>query len=384
MSEESGAVATQVQEYKSPRLEVVVLTHPECLIEFRIKATQELIKQAHTLATKEVGKEVMLPGFRKGKSPDEMVVKRYPKEIEGRTPQKLADLAFAEASQMAKIPLLNNNAKVTYDLKHFSTEKAEFTFSFETEPKVPQIDPTLFERKEVPRAEVGDKQIDEAIRQSQFFFAEWRPIDRPIQEKDMVIIDLDTVDGETVTRVFTEIRFEVSKERMADWMHQLVIGAKVGDQLEGESKPDEDATEEEKAQFTPKKVIIKIHKVEEAHLPEIDDAFAKKLGANDVAHMRMLISNMLNGQADAGVRAELRNQVAQFFSEKYLFDLPRSLVQIESDHRKQEMMSNSSFKRNFGKMTPEEKTAFEEKLKKESADSVRLFYLSRHLIQQEK
>lgn len=310
-----------------------------------------------------------------------MILKKFPKDVEKQLHKSIADAAFLEAQKIAKVPLLNNNSPISFDLKKQSEEGAELIFAFETEPKIPSVDPQLFTAKEVKRAEVGEKQIEEAIRQMMFFYAQWKSVsERPIQVGDYIMIDLDTVDGETTQRVFNNIRFEVSPARMANWMKQLVIGAKAGDVLEGISEADADASEEELKEFKPKKIRLHILKVEEAVLPELNDEFAKKVGAPDVAQMRQSITDLLNKQADEKAQTELREQVNEFLIEKYAFDLPQSLIDTEKKHRQTQIMREPKFKANWNKMSQEERKNWEQKIEEESASAVRIFYISRQIV----
>lgn len=347
-----------------------------------VKAPPEMVEKARKNAMRSVGKEVSLPGFRKGKAPEEMILKKFPADVEKRLHKELADLAFVAAQKQTKTPILNNNSPVSFDLKKMTeTEGAELLFSFETEPKVPDIDSSKFEKKPVTRPEVGEKQIEEAVRQMRFFYAQWKAVqDRPIQDGDYIMIDLDTVEGEEIQRVFHHIRFEVTKEKMANWMKKLVEGAKAGDVLDGLSEPDSDASEEEKQEFKPKNVRITILKVEEATLPELNDEFAKKVGASDIDHMRKSITDLLNKQADDKVQSELREQVNDFLIENYSVELPQSLIDTEKKHRFSQMMLEPKFKASWSKMSQEERKALEEKVTLEASQAVSLFYLSRHIV----
>ncbi len=363
---------------------VLVYEKPACRIELNVRASANIVQQARKQAVKSVAKEISLPGFRKGKAPEEMILKKFPNDVERQLHKAIADTAFIEAQKLAKIPVLNNNSPISFDMRKQSSEGAEMVFSFETEPKIPAVDPKLFEPKPVNRAEVGEKQIEEAIRQMMFFYAQWKVIERPIQEGDYIMIDLDTIDGETVQKVFHHIRFEVSTEKMANWMKRLVIGAKGGDILEGMSEPDDTATDAEKQEFKPKKVRVTILKVEEAELPALDDEFAKKVGASDVAHMRQSIADLLNKQADDKAQSDLREQVNDFLIARYAFDLPQSLIETEKKHRHSQMMHDPKFKANWNKMSQEERKNLEDRLTEESAAAVRLFYLSRQIVQDAK
>lgn len=356
-----------------------------CKIELDVKTSPKIVATARKNATKSVSKEVTLPGFRKGKAPDELILKKFQGEVERKLHKELADLAFVAAQKIVKVPVLNNNAPISFDMKKMGNEGAELLFTFETEPNIPIVDTAGFVPKEVERPEVGEKQIEEAIRQMRFFYAQWKAVtDRTIQDGDYIMIDLDTVEGETVQRVFHHIRFEVSKERMANWMKKLVEGAKAGDVLDGVSEVDETGTEEEKAEFKPKNVRITILKVEEAELPELNDEFAKKVGATDTVHMRQSITDLLNRQADEKVQNELREQANDFLIENYMFELPQSLVDTERKHRLKQLMQEASFKTKWDKMSQDERKNLEEKLSIEAAQAVRLFYLSRNVVQKEK
>lgn len=381
----SQSTASSQQEFSNSQVHVIVHRKKDCRIELEVKASAQIVQQAKKAAIKMVNKEVSLPGFRKGKAPDEMILKKFPNDVERNIHKAIADEAFIETQKLARIPVLNNNSPISFDLKNKTEESADLSFSFETEPQIPTIDPKLFIPKPVTRAEVGEKQIEEAIHQMRFFYAQWKPVtDRPIQEGDYILIDLDTIEGEEVQRVFHHIRFEVSGQRMANWMKKLVLGANAGDVLEGISEADETASEEEKKEFKPKKVRVTILKAEEATLPVLDEEFAKKVGAADVAHMRQSITDLLNKQADEKVHSEMREQVNDFLVEQYMFDLPASLIESEKKHRLTQLQQDPKHKAQWAKLSAEERKKLEEKVAEEAAQAVRLFYLSRGMVQEAK
>jgi trigger factor len=357
--------------------DVTVAIHrkPACRIELEVKASPILVAAARKEAIKRVGKEVVFPGFRKGKAPEEIILKKYADAVEQEWHKAIADLAFMAAQKKERVPLLSNT-KISFDLKNHSLiQGAEISFTFETEPTVPSVDTKLFEAKPIAATPVGDKEIDEAIRQTRFFFAQWNPLkDRGIQNGDYIMIDLDTLE-DTPTKVFDHIRFEVSDERMAPWMKNLVIGAKAGDVLEGMTQPDANASEEEQKEFPPKKVRLTIHKAEEATLPAVDDEFAQKMGAGSVDAMRDSIRTILQQNVDDKEKTVLREQVNDFLTSTYRFEVPLSLIAAEETHRKQQANQR------LDKLSPEEKKKAEKELYDQSEEAIRLFYLTRKLVQ---
>lgn len=376
--------AAPSKEVSVDEVEVNVQRKPACRIELEVKASPTLVLAARKEAIKKVGKEVSFPGFRKGKAPEAMILKQHPGTVESEWHKSIANAAFAAAQSKAKVSVLNNGIPVTFDLKKHSLEDgAELVFSFETDPVLPSIDPTLFQPNFPKKAEVGEKEIEEAIRQMRYFYAEWKQVEsRGIQQGDTIQIDLETFDGETPQKVFDQVRFEVSEERMAQWMKNLVLGAKAGDVLEGMSEADVSATEEEKKEFTPKKVRLTIHRAEEATLPELNDEFAKKVGSESCEQLRESVQSILEKNAQDKVQSQLREQVNEFLIREYAFELPLSLIDTERNHRKEQLLRDPHQAAQHEKLSEEEKNQFNEKLYEESSQAVRLFYLSRHVVKE--
>jgi trigger factor len=373
------------EEFTSDELRVIVQRKPLCQIEFQVHVFKKLVDASKAEALKSVSKEAQISGFRKGKAPEALILKQYGGNIEKQFHKILGDQAFVEAQKMAKIAVLNQTSKIGFEVQKVSDDTADLLFSFETEPVVPELHLNRFSVKPVEMKKVGDVELEEAIRQMSFFYAQWRDVeDRPVKEGDFIIIDLDTVEGETVRRVFDQIRFEVVPSRMANWMRKLVLNAKIGDVLEGLSEPDADATDEEKREFQPKTVRLYVRKVEEPLLPEINDEFAKKVGAPDVAGMHDLVKGILVSQVENQAKEETREQVNRFLVSQYVFELPRSLLEAEYQHRFSEAQKNHEFRRDYSRMSDAEKKKVQQQIFNESEKSLRLFYLTKQVVQNEK
>ena len=186
---------------------------------------------AHKKAVKAVAKEVSLPGFRKGKAPEQLIMKNFAKEVDKEWQSKtLPDLAFQECQKLAKIPVLHRDGKVTYNMKSHSPSGALLVSRFETEPKSPLSTLNRCSLKQVKRPDVNEDKINETIRQVQLFFANWHNVqDRPVQEGDFVLLDVDVIEETPSTPLFSSTRFEVTEKSMAKWMYELVIGKNAGD-----------------------------------------------------------------------------------------------------------------------------------------------------------
>lgn len=250
---------------------------------------------------------------------------------------------------------------------------------YETEPKVPQINPQEISLKKIERPAVNEDKVKETVRQLQFFFAEWKKLDRPIQEGDFVILDVDVVEVDPPYKLFSGVRFEVNDRAMAKWMKDLVLGHLCGETLEGVSTPDTDASDQDKIELTPKKVRIVIKDVEEATLLELNDFFAQRLGASSVDELYKNVEQILHQKADGHVQEKLREEVCELLLTKYPFDIPTSVVDREVRFRLQQLMHDTEYQEHWNNMTSEAKKRAVHSIAEQSEKAVRMFYLCRKI-----
>ncbi|MFS8564546.1 MAG: hypothetical protein LVR00_09735 [Rhabdochlamydiaceae bacterium] len=324
---------------------------------------------------------MVLPGFRKGKAPEEFVLSKYSKEVDEQWKKSVADLAFKESAQLTQVPILQPEPKISFDVKQCSLKGAELVLSFETEPTVPAINPQDVVLKSVERPVVNPDKVNETIRQVQLFFAEWKKLEEePVQEGHFVLLDVDVIETEPPVRLFSGVRFEVKDRSMAKWMKDLILGHKAGEVLEGISIPDEDASPREKEELTEKKVRITIKDVQEAKVPELTDAFAKSVGSFSVEEMYKSVEKLLTKKADDHVKEKMREQVSEVLMTKYAFEIPFSLIDRETRFRVNQLLQDTEFQNYWKSMTPEFQKRTVQSIAEQSGKAVRMFYLCRKIL----
>lgn len=369
----------QVQELSNNLVRFSVNKKPACRVEFEVHATKELTTNAKGKALKAIAKEVSLPGFRKGKAPEALILKNFPKDFDKKWQEEIANIAFQECEKMAHVPMLSRDARVSFQMKSHSESGAELVLSFETEPSIPSVDPKTFEAQHVERPAVDAEKISETIRQVRFFFAEWKKVDgRPVQEGDFVILDVDVIENEPSKALFSDTRFEVSSKYMAQWMKELVLGKNLHEQVEGISKPDADAKDKE--EFKEQKVRITVKAIESAVLPEMTEDFLKKLGVGSEVELNEAIEKLLNKQADEHVKEKMQEQVNNYLLEKYPFDLPATLIEKEAQFRMRQLGQDPSFQKYWQGQSNEEKKKTLDSIYQQSEKAVRMFYMCRKII----
>jgi trigger factor len=345
-----------------------------------VEALHPLVKTAYKNGVKAVSKEVSLPGFRKGRVPDAMVIKNFKSEIDKAWQQEIATLGFQACQKLSTFRPLQADTKVQFNMKSHSENGALLTLSFEIQPTIPDVDPKTLQLKAVRRPEVNAEKIAETIRQIQLFFATWTKIDdRPVQEGDFVLIDVDIIEEEPPTPLFADTRFEVTEQSMAKWMYGLVLGKTLGEICEGVSVPDESASQEDKETLMPKKVRLAIKSIDTALIPTLDDALLKMLGVSSYEELEAKVTVLLNKQADEHVKEGLRSQVNDLLLSIYPFELPVTLITEETRFRFKQLAQDPDFQNYWNNLSQDERTKLFTLIHTQAEKAVRLFYLCQHI-----
>lgn len=367
---------TEEKQLANDLIEMTIRHKPYCLVEFTVKAGAPFVQKIHDQAVKAVAKETTLPGFRKGKAPDELIRKNFVAAIEKKWSQSLGEEVFRECEKLANIPPLPET-RIHFNMKNHSLESgAEMSFQFESEPEIPSIDFGHLKLQPEEKEVLDQTKIDEIIHKIRLFFAKWQPVtDRSVQIGDFIIVDLDTIEEEPPSKVFSNTRLEVSGSTMAQWMRNIVIGMQSGESKEGVSEPDDDASEEDKQHFKPKKVKVSLKSIEEPTLPPVDDEFAKKMGAESAQVMKDRLNILLSRRFDEEQRIKYRNQLTELLLGTYFFDVPGSILRNELEHRFKNLYQNPSFRKHYEALNEDGKKTEVDKLKIQAEEALRLFYL---------
>ena len=371
-----------LQEFKSETVTFTIEQKGECIARCQAFSSPDLVKKAQKEAIQRVSKEVVLPGFRKGKAPAQLIVKKFPKAVEEKWQTVLADHTFRACQKVTDIPILNHETKINFHVEKCSIDGgAQITYTFETEPVVPEIHLDQLTLQEVKRATIDEAQIEKTLVDIQSYFIEWTQGGGSIvQEGDFVVIQLDVIDNDPPETVFSNARFEVKKEKMAGWMYEMLIGMDIQSTREGISQPNPEASSTEKEEMPPKKVRITLKKIEVPHYPPIDDALAQKVGVKDVQTLKENLTHLLNKQADEAVQNEYRNQITTYLLETYPFDLPKTLRQNETATRFNQLKESPPLYQHFLNQNEKEKREILTQIESQGEKALRLFYICRDIL----
>ncbi|MEM1283508.1 MAG: trigger factor, partial [Chlamydiota bacterium] len=226
-------MSTKTTEHKNDHYTVQVDKEPGCQITFTITVSPEATKKEHVTALKGVNKQVSLPGFRKGRAPNELIMKHYAQHVEKEWKEALLHKAFQEAMKLTDVVPFTRESVKNADIKDCSLDEgAKVTVKFEAMPDVPEIDVATLNIETVEAEPVTEKKIEQIIEDIRYQFAEWENVeDRPVKEGDFVDVDIENLDDEG-TFICQDTRLEVVKGKMGTWLIDLLIGMKPSESAE--------------------------------------------------------------------------------------------------------------------------------------------------------
>jgi trigger factor len=309
----------------------------ETLSPTRVKLAIEVpfdeLKPSLQKAYREIGAQVQVPGFRRGKIPAAVIDQRV-----GR------GAVLNEAVQEA-IPQQILAAVREHDVKTLGRPEVEitefadnaplkFTAEVDVRPEITVPDLATISVT-VPAVEIGDEEIDEQIKGLRERFATLKTVDRPAAEGDYVQLDLNaTVDGEEVPGgSATNISHEVGSKQLLPGLDEVLVGLVAGAEATF-------TTELVGGDFAGREAEVKVvvRSVKDKQLPEIDDEFAQLASEFDTLEelrgdLRERLSRVKKVEQIYAARDEALKQLVEAAE----IPAPEGVVKDEVEGRKQAM-----------------------------------------------
>ncbi|EWY42107.1 trigger factor [Skermanella stibiiresistens SB22] len=329
--------------------------------EYKVVIPAQEIETKVNSRLQELGRTLRIPGFRPGKVPMPIVKQRYAQSVMG----EVLETAVTDSSQKAidergLRPALQPKIQVT------SFEEGgnlEYDMAVEL---LPDFEPVDFATIELERtvAEVDDKQVDETLERLSKSGRESQPVteDRPARNGDVLVIDFaGTVDGEAKPGMDAkDHQLELGTNSFVGTFEEQLVGAKPGDhRTVTVTFPDNYGSAELQGKEAVFEVDVK--EIREPAPVTIDDEFAKKFGAEDLAGLKQMIKDRI-GQDYAGIsRSKVKRTLLDKLAETHDFPVPAGMVDIEFEtiwNRLQEELKRGGDAEEAGKSEDDLRTEY--------------------------
>ena len=302
------------------------------VVALTIEITKAEFEAAKDKAFKKTGKNITVPGFRKGHAPRKMIEKLYG---EGVFFEEAFNIVYPEAMEMAvEKSGIKPVGRADVDLGD-PAEEGGLTIIAKV-PVEPEVELGEYKGIEVEKETVKVLAADvkaELNRMAQRN-ARTETVDRKAKKNDTVDIDFEGfVDGKPFEGGKAEHHaLTLGSGSFIPGFEDQLIGCKAGDEKDVVVTFPE---EYHAAELAGKEATFKckVHKVEETILPEIDDEFAK-----DVSDTCETLDD-LKKEITERLKTQRQEQVDQAFEEKLLdavianmkADIPQAMIESQLD-----------------------------------------------------
>ena len=313
-----GQVTTDTKDLGDSRVRVDVQVAPD-----------ELEREVGT-AARTIGRDLKIPGFRKGKVPPEVVMQRVGREavldeavrraLPGWYEQAVADAGIAAVGD----PEL--------DLPELPERGSPLQFTIEVAVR-PKAELGEYRGLEVGRREpeADAEEVDAEIERLREQAASLEDVDRAAGKGDFVVIDfVGSVDGEPFEG--GEARgylLELGSSALIEGFEEQLEGATSGEDREvrvtfpGDYRAEGLAGKE--AVFA-----TSVKEVKEKRLPEVDDELAEAGGFDTLDELRADIEEKIRAAREREIEAEFREAVVDAAADASRIDLSKDLVHAKA------------------------------------------------------
>ncbi len=285
---------------------------------------------------KDFSKQASLPGFRPGKAPKDMVLKRYEKEIEEEAKKKLMGDSYRDAIKEHKIEVVGYPD--VEEIQFGKGQALQFAATIETAPEfeVPEYRQLAAQRE---KRGVTEEDITKAINLLADRVSNFNTVEREVKDGDYVVMNYTgSSEGTPISEIapaakgLTEQKgfwVEVKPDSFIPGFAMQLVGAKAGDKRTvNVDFPAEFVTPE--LQGKKGTYEVEVVEVKEKVVPPVDDAFAKTYGAESVSALHEGVRSDLQNELNTKQSRSVRGQVVKNLLDQVKVELPESLVAQET------------------------------------------------------
>jgi len=294
-------------------------------VKLNVEVPFEELKPSIDEAYKTIATQVQVPGFRKGKVPQQLIDQRVGRGyvIETAVNDGLNGFYQSAVQETGIRPLSRPEVEIT-EVPDPATKDGQLTFSVELDIR-PEIELPDYKGIEVTvePVEASDEDVQKAMDELRGRFGTLTAVDRPAKDGDFLTIDLTaSVDGEEVDSA-QDLSYQIGSATMLEGMDEAVTGLSADEDAAFETKL---AGGEHAGADAQVKVIVKA--VKERELPEVNDEFAQLASEFDTAEeLRADLVKQASESKLMDQGVEARDKVLDKLVELVAVPVPASVVE---------------------------------------------------------
>ena len=289
------------------------------------KSIQEKMEQR----LEELKNEVSLKGFRPGKVPSDLIKKQFGKVIYGEVLDKVLKETSSKAILEKKIKIAG---QPRIDLKTFGEGKdLTYEIQVDTLPEINLKSPKSYKADEyeiIISKKIIDKKINEILSQHKEF--QFKKDNLTAQNGDQITFDyLIKVNNKEIENGKGKgIQLEIGKDLFIKGFDKELVGVKKNQKKIIKTILPKNFPNKE---FANKNAIFEcdIVNLKEPKKTELNEDFAKKMGAKNIKDLENLVKKQIEFQYKQALEAITKKQILDQLEKSHTVDLPKNLIENE-------------------------------------------------------
>lgn len=347
----------------------------------------------HEATTAEFSKMARLPGFRPGKAPAALVLKRYGKDIADEFKQKVISKAYRSGLDQSKLEVISLTDVDPGTIEAGTAATVSFTVDIRPSFALPEYTglPTQIQPTEATPEEVD--QIVEGLRAER---ADFKVAERPAQKGDYVKLAYEgAVDGKPILEIAPDKQIygkvpqtweeiEGQQEGLIPGLGKELSGLKTGDK--------KDVTITFPADFAAVPALagkaatyaVEIQEVRERVLPPLDETFFKDQQVDNLDGLKAKVAANLKLRKEHANKQAQRRQISEALAAKVEFAVPESMVEGETQNVLRQFIEENMRRGVPQEQFEKDKKELYENARKSAAARVKIQLLLARIADQEK
>jgi trigger factor len=291
-----------------------------------VSIPKDRIEKAVHQRLQQVSRTARLKGFRPGKAPLKVIQQQFGAQVRQEVMSDLIQATFAEAVNQQKfVPAVGPQIE---PVATGPDEDVKYRAIFEVFPDVAlkSVDGLAVTR---PVAEVTEADIDAMVQNLREQKPKFEAVERASRETDRVTMDFVGLMGGQPFEGSKgdDVAVLLGGGRMLKPFEDAITGMKAGERKQVSVRYPDDyhnkALAGQTAEFD-----VQMKKVEEKHLPELDDEFCAEYGVYDggIEQLRREVADNMNRELAGNVRSRIKQQLLDRLLEANPVEVPKGLV----------------------------------------------------------
>jgi trigger factor len=322
---------------------------PESRVRVEAEVAPQEVQRRVTEAAGKMGRDLRMPGFRKGKVPAPVVIQRVGREaVLDEAVRAALGRWYVEAIDEAGIHPVG---EPDVDLGDLPAEGQPLTFTIEIGVRptatIGDISKIGVDRRE---PEVDDAAVDEQIETLRQQLGRLETVERAAENGDSVVIDFKgSIDGEEGERDYfdggegRDQLLELGAGQFIPGFEEQLVGTSAGDEKVVEVTFPEEYGGAPHLAGKPAQFEVTVHEVKAKNVPELDDDFATEAGGFDsMAELREDIASRMREADERKAEAEFREAALDAVVAGATVEIPESLVEARARELWDQMLHSLS------------------------------------------